>query len=123
MKASNLLIAIMLLFVSCSQHIEISNYFDSSKPFQFNENSLSSQEVLVESEQHQLFLDWLSKNNRGWHSSPASYYPDFSVIQGDFRLLTWKDSKGVVVAFIDKNGESQQFTKSIKQGELHFLLE
>jgi hypothetical protein len=123
MKASNLLIPIMLLFVSCSQQIEISTYFDSSKPFQLNSRTLPSQEISIESEQYQLFLDWLSKNNRGWHSSPASHHPDLSVTQGNFRLLFGKDSEGVVVSFTDKNGEPQQFAKSIKEGELHFLLE
>ena len=63
----------------------------------------------------------MGKNNsEGWTSSPASHIGDV-YITGGFRLIHTKGSKGVVVAFADKEGNPKQYMNTIENGELDFL--
>ena len=64
---------------------------------------------------------WFTDNSDDWQSSPASYAPsDMIIIGKDFRFLIFKDF--VVVGFIDKEGKSRQYTKSVTKDTFDFLL-
>ena len=129
MKVINLTILITILMVSCTKEVEILNYFDQAKPFYLLTrtetgafSSYEKEEILLNTEKHQLLLTWLSENNQDWKSTPASYNCILSINQKDFRLLIVDDLKTVVIGFLDENGEAKQYLKSIKEGELNFLI-
>jgi hypothetical protein len=51
----------------------------------------------------------------------GEYIGDIYVMQGDFRLIHTKESKGVLIAFTDKEGNPKQYMNVIEKGALNFL--
>lgn len=71
---------------------------------------------------YQKLLKWFMDNSNGWRSSPLSYSSsDLIIIGKDFRFRIFKDF--VVIDYIDKNGKSKQFDKSVNKNEFEFLLQ
>lgn len=121
-----------LIFSSCSTDVELEDYLDTSAPFTLTINKTNSETRLTEiksetlevnSEKWKKLIDWGKINKEGWTSSPASHIGDIYVSQGDFILIYTKGSKGVVIAFKDKEGNPKQFMNEIEKGELNFLYE
>ncbi len=126
------LIIIILVFVfsNCSTDIELGDYIDKSTPFQLTINQIDSTTGLttgntiilgVNSEKWKKIIEWGEVNKEGWKSSIASYISNVYVIQGDFRLIYTSNSRGVVIGFVDNQGNGEQYTKEIVKGELDFL--
>jgi hypothetical protein len=124
------LLVLVLLLSSCSIDIEVENFIDMSTSFKLTINNTDSQtgltktkssELPVNSDKWNKLIEWGKRNKEGWQSSPASYIGDIYVIQGDFRLIHTRNSNGVVIAFIDSEGNTKQYTKGIDKGELDFL--
>lgn len=133
MKLSKFLMLIFLstLLTSCYEDINLKDYIDRNSPLTLEVNekdkvmglqipSISS--MAPESEKFEKFIQWSNANIKGWQSTPASYSADLIVRQGDFHLLHTIGSIGVVVGFKDKYGKEKQYTKTIKKGDLDFLL-
>ncbi len=125
-----ILILSVIFFTSCSTDLELGNYIDKSSPFQLtiNQTNLNTglttgktEDLDVNSVKWSKIIEWVDNNKEGWQSSIASHIGDVYVNQGDFRLIYSKGSKGVVVGFIDKQGEAKQYRKEIAKGELDFL--
>lgn len=122
-----ILILSAIFFTSCSTDLELGNYIDKSSPFQLtiNQTNLNTglttgktEDLDVNSVKWSKIIEWVDNNKEGWQSSIASHIGDVYVNQGDFRLIYSKGSKGVVVGFIDKQGEAKQYRKEIAKGEL-----
>ncbi len=125
-----IIILLTFVFTGCSADIELKDYIDKSAPFQLIINQTDVEtglttrktiELIVNSEKWKKLIEWEENNKDGWQSSPASYIADISVIQGNFRLLYLRISSGVVISFIDKQGKSKQYIKTIPKGDLDFL--
>ena len=123
---------LILVTSSCQTDLDLQNVIDENSPFTLSirtenlETGLTEHEtekIEVESEKWRKLIDFLYDNSDGWQSSPASYIGDIYVNQDDFRLIRMKGTSGVVIAFTDKEGEPQQYTKKIDKGELDFLTE
>lgn len=117
---------------SCQTDLDLNDVIDPKSPFTLTirtvdpETGLSSHEtevIKVNSKKWKKLVDFATNNINGWQSSPASHIGDIYVSQGDFRLIQTKGSKGVVIAFTDKEGNPKQYTKGIDTGELDFLTE
>lgn len=103
-----------------------------SEPFILTSNTTNIETGLTESKSEMLevnsekwkkLIDWGNNNRESWTSSTASHIGDIYVLQGDFRLIYTRDSKGVVIAFTDKEGNPKQYMNVIEKGELSFLYE
>ncbi len=110
--------------------MELNEVIDQKSPFTLSistvnpETGLSTnetEEIKVNSEKWIKLVDFAKNNLDGWQSRPASYIGDIYISQGDFRLIHTKGSNGVVIAFIDKEGNPKQYSKRIDKGELDFL--
>lgn len=121
---------VCLLFVSCSQRININEYIDESEPMELviktKGNAIGQQlirrEVIqVNSPKQRMILDWTNRNSKNWHTSPASYSLNVLVGQGNFRLLYNIGSDFVVIAFNNSSNQVMQYIKDIEKGELDFL--
>ncbi|PWJ33240.1 hypothetical protein [Sediminitomix flava] len=126
------LLILTLLFSNCSTYLELEDYLDVSTPFNLTNQTIDtetglterkSETIEVNSEKWKKLIDWSTGKREGWTTSPASYIGDISVSQGDFRLIHTRGSKGVVIAFTDKEGKPKQYTNVIQEGELSFLYE
>ena len=125
-----IILLLTFVFIGCSTEIELKDYINISAPFQLtinHEDSISGLTssktiVLIEnSEKWKKLIEWVENNKKGWHYSPVSYIADIYVIQGDFKLLYLRNSSGVVISFIDNQGNSRQYEKTIIKGNLDFL--
>lgn len=123
---------LILILSSCSTDLELDNYIDMSEPFTLTINSTNSETGLTESKSTTLEVNsekWkkiieLGNNNKeGWTSSPATHIGNVYLVQGDFRLIHTKNSKGVVITFTDKEGNPKQYMNMIEKEELNFLYE
>jgi len=123
---------LILIVSSCSTDIKLENYINKTEPFVLIINTTNSETKLTESksailelnsEKWKKLIDWVNKNQEGWISSPASYNGDIYVTQNDFKLTHSMESKGVVIAFKDKDGNPKQYMNDIEKGELDFLYE
>ena len=125
-------LGLLLILSSCSTDIELEDYLDMSAPFILTSNTTNietglteckSEMLEVNSEKWKKLIYWGNMNREGWTPSPASHIGDVYVLQGDFRLIHTRDSKGVVIAFTDKEGNPKQYMNVIEKGELSFLYE
>jgi len=121
------IIAAAFIFIGCSSSINIKNYVDKNSQFELTINTRETatqlaqsaqSKIAVDSEKYSKLMNWLDKNENGWHTTPASFANDILVTQNSFRLLYNKGGEGVVIGLGDK-----QYSKSIKKGELDFLSE
>jgi hypothetical protein len=121
---------VFLLFLSCSQRININEYIDESEPMELvvktNGNSMGQQLIRreliqVNSLQQRMILDWTNGNSTNWHTTPASYSLNVFVGQGNFRLLYNIGSDFVIIGFNNKSNQTMQYIKNIEKGELDFL--
>lgn len=116
------LIIMTSFFNACTTGININDYIDNNAPLKLSiGNPLEHVDVLVNSDKYKKLIQWGNENVSNWQSTPASYNADIFVGQGNFRLLLFLKSNGVVIGFTDKDGKSKQYTKSINKGELDFL--
>lgn len=115
---------ILTLFISsCSIDIVPAELIDMSAPFLLKVPTKNPETLEVNSEKWKGLIEWGNNNKEGWTKSPASYIGNAYLTQGDLRLIHTKDSKGVVIGFVDKDGNPKQFMKKIEKGELSFLYE
>lgn len=130
MKRTNIIFIIisLLTITSCSTEVNIEKYVDLNSTLTLTVNKTNDQTRLTESEtriiepkseQFKKLIDWGNNNLDNWKSTPASYIAKVAVTQKDFRLLYNQDF--VVIGFIDKDGKAQQYSKTVKNGELDFL--
>jgi hypothetical protein len=121
---------IALVITGCSSEIPIVKYLDLKSPLTLiiatNNKQTgvtnSSREIIEPgSEKFNNFVSWCNNNLSDWQNSPASYIGKVIVAQNDFRLLYNQDF--VIISFIENNGKIHQYTKSVKKGELDFLVE
>ena len=130
MKRTNIFLTIisLLTITGCSTEISIEKYVDLNSTLTLTINKTNDQTGLTESEtkiiepKSEKFLqliDWANNNIDNWKSTPASYIAKVAVIQKDFRLLYNQDF--VVIGFTDNDGKAQQYSKTVKKGELDFL--
>lgn len=125
-------LGLLIILSSCYTEIELEDYLDMSEPFILTSNTTNIETGLTESKSEMLevnsekwkkLIDWGNNNRESWTSSTASHIGDIYVLQGDFRLIYTRDSKGVVIAFTDKEGNPKQYMNVIEKGELSFLYE
>jgi hypothetical protein len=132
MKQTNIIFIILslLTITSCSTEVNIEKYVDLNSALTLTVNKTNDQTGLTESETKKIepnsekfkkLIEWGNNNLDNWKSSPASYLTKVAVTQNDFRLLYNQDF--VVIGFIDTDGKAQQYTKTVKKGELDFLTE
>jgi len=130
MKRTNIILIIisLLTITGCSTEINIEKYVDLDSNLTLTINKTNDQTGLTESEtrkiepkseQFKKIIDWGNNNLDNWKSTPASYISKVAVTQKDFRLLYNQDF--VVIGFVDNDGEAQQYSKTVKKGELDFL--
>lgn len=120
------IIAVTFILPSCSSSISIRNHIDKNSPFDLTISTRDTATGLTESAQTKIavnsdkyskLINWLYKNENGWHpAAPASYVNDILVTQNLFTLLYNKSGEAVIIGFNNK-----QYSKSIKKGELDFL--
>lgn len=118
---------IMILALSlgaCTSEVSITEQFDNNLPFAMNLSNKFTIQIEIQSgmEKHIQLVRWLEKNSSGWKPSTASYNTDISLTQNDFRLL-YSSNGLVVIGFMDRSGDSKQFTKTTNESELDFLLD
>lgn len=132
MKRTSIIFIILslLTITSCSTEVNIEKYVDLNSTLTLTVNKINDQSGLTESEtrkiepkseQFKKLIEWGSCNLDNWKSTPASYIAKVAVTQKDFRLLYNQDF--VVIGFIDDDGKAQQYSKTVKKGELDFLTE
>lgn len=130
MKRTNIILTIisLLTITSCSTEICIEKHIDLNSALTITVNKTNDQTGLTESEtkiiepKSEKFLqliDWTNNNLGNWKRTPASYITKVVVTQKDFRLLY--NQEFVVIGFTDNDGKAQQYTKTVKKGELDFL--
>jgi hypothetical protein len=130
MKRTNIILTIisLLTITSCSTEISIEKYVDLNSTLTLTVNKTNDQTGLTESEtkiiepKSEKFLqliEWANNNLDNWKSTPASYIAKVAVTQKDFRFLYNQDF--VVIGFTDNDGKAQQYSKTVKKGELDFL--
>jgi hypothetical protein len=116
-------IILIFAFSSCRQHIDINDYIDQNLPLELKiGNQLKHPDIIqVNSNKYRKLIEWGKLNTDDWQSIPVSFIADIYVGQGKFRLLCLPNKEGVVIGFTDKLGNSRQYSKIIKKGELDFL--
>jgi len=119
------LIVLIFTFSGCRQHIDIKDYIDQELSLELKiGNQLKHIDTIqVNSNKYIKLIEWGKKNTNGWHLTPVSYIAEIYVGQRNFRLLYTSGTKGVVIGFTDKKGNSKQYSKTTKKGELDFLKE
>jgi hypothetical protein len=127
----NLLLGLLLLTVtSCSSRIQIVNYIDINSPLTLTVNIFNDKTRLTQSDRKTIepqsekfnkLVNWCNNNSSNWKSTFASYYAKVSVTQKNFRLLYLQD--GVVIGFAGNDGKPKQYSKTIRKGELDFLMD
>ena len=130
MKQINILIIIALLIItSCSTEINIEKYININSPLTLtiekrNEQTELSERKIINiepnSEKFKELINWYKNNTNNWKITYATYISKVCVTQNNFRLLYNQNS--VVIGFTDDKGNSQQYSKTIKNGELNFLI-
>ena len=131
MKQGNIILIIyfLLTFASCSTEITIENYIDLNANLMLTVNTTNDQKGLTEcktqilvpnSEKYLQFIGWTKNNQGNWKSTPASYNVKVSLTQKNFRFLYNQDF--VVIGFADNDGKAKQYSKTVKKGELDFLI-
>lgn len=119
------------IFSGCSTDININDYIDKNKSLslivttQDSATGLSTSEnfeIAINSDKYKKIVQWGNENINGWQWTPVSYIVNICIVQGDFRLLYTRGGQSIVLAFTDKEGKPKQYTKTIKQGELDFLV-
>jgi len=81
--------------------------------------SVTKREIVKNSETYNELRDWLTKNEKGWSSSPATYVPSIEVRGKKFTLNFLQGS--VILNFQDANGRYHQYVKDVKLEEYQFL--
>jgi hypothetical protein len=126
---STILISLIFLLCSCEKKININDYLDNKSSLLltvYKKDSLSNTtkrattQIEISSNKYEKLINWGNKNTHDWKWSPASYIADMYVGQKNFHLLTIEKTL-VVISFIDKDGNSKQYTKRIEENELEFL--
>ncbi len=129
-KTYLILILLAFVFTGCSTNFELEKYIDNSASFQLTINKINlktglttktTEDLDVNSIKWNKIIEWAGKNKEDWQFSIASHIGDVYINQGDFRLIYSEGSKGIVVEFIDKQGEIKQYIKEIVKGELDFM--
>lgn len=123
-------LSIIIFLSSCRTILETEKIINKKSSFLVtakvvdNETGLckNQTEVLkVGSSKWKKLFDFITHNDKGWITTPASYIGDICVKQGNFTLIYILNSKIIVISFIDKEGNSRQYLKSIEVDELNFL--
>ena len=118
------------LMISCQTDLEVDTLVDQKSDFTLRirttdpDTGLSSDSldmIEVHSEKWNKLMKFIKNNQEGWHASYASYVGDLYIHQKDFNLIHTIGEEGVVINFIDQNGKSRQYSKTIESGELEFL--
>ena len=116
------LIISVIFFNACSE-INISKIINTNKSLELYIKSEKKENISVGSVKWKKIIQFANDNTKKWKRTPASYFSDISVRQGNFRLLYSIGKDYIVIGFTDKKGNSKQFYKKIKKGALDFLIE
>jgi len=118
------------LLSSCDSSLDLLDYVDVDDSFTLTINQKDDNTGLTKSKMfdidtntviHTRLVSWISENERGWITTPASYNIEVAISQGDFHLPYFHDGF-VVINFLDENHEGHQYKKEITEGELDFLI-
>lgn len=119
---------LILTFIISNQKsdININEYIDRNVPLKLKTEPIdltgqNTFDIPVNSDKYEKIIDWGNKNTEGWTSTSASYVGGIYVGQNSFRMLYFPESNGVVIGFINNQGDPMQYSKTIKQGDLDFL--
>jgi hypothetical protein len=123
----------LIVLEGCSTTININGCIDKNLPIEltvYKRDSVSLSRtfdtfvILVNSYEYEKIIQWGNENTKGWKTAYASYIVVDGIVirQGEFRLILWNDSDGVVIAFTDKNGKSRQYHNIVKENKLKFVL-
>ena len=132
MTRLSLIIILALGLGACNSNININDYINKKAPIilQISKEDTITKftssekiEIKVDSDKYKKIIQWSNENTSGWRWTPASYLSDISISQDNLRLLYWKGGVNVVIRFTDKENKPQQYSKTIKKGELDFLIE
>lgn len=122
----------MVVLISCQSNVDLDKVIDRNSSLYLTrlktdkETGLSAflnEEIKVNSDKWKKLMEFAHRNNEGWQLAPASYTSVLYVRQDNFTLILTKDSKGIVVSYIDTHGKARQYSKWINKGELNFLTE
>ena len=126
-KAIIFLISFLFVITSCTSEISITEFVNPDLPLilkinRRNNGLTETDKKIIEpqSEKSKKFIFWCNRNSSGWENTIASYNSKVSVSQNNFNLLYFQNT--VVINFIDKNGKPKQYSKTIENGELDFLI-
>ena len=122
------LLLILTTQIGCKTEVIISGYLDKNLPLNLTqtfktENSLLSttntKQILPNSDKFLRLVKWCDENKTGWQETYASFISNLTLTQNSFKLLVLDEA--VVIGFIDKQGKSKQYSKTIKKDDLKFL--
>ncbi len=128
-KFSTILIFFIFLLSGCEKNININDHFNNKSSLLltiYKNDSLTkhttstNSQIEISSDKYKKLIQWGNENTHSWKWTPASYIADIYVGQKNFHLITLKNNC-VVISFIDKDGKSKQYTKTINKDELEFL--
>lgn len=123
------LILTLTTLISCKSEVSISDYLDKKSPLVLTQRakiknasftSNNTKQILPNSENFLKFEKWCNQNKTGWQETNASYISNLTLLQNNFRLLVLNNA--VVICFIDKQGTSKQYSKTINKDDLNFLV-
>lgn len=125
------LIVASFILTGCRSTVNIYDYINKNVPFNLTIKSTDTTNglnapmqtsIAVNSDKYKKLLDWFYNNENGWQTTPTSYMANITVTQASFRLLYNKNGDNVTIGFSDKSNGPQQYSKTIRKGELDFLI-
>jgi len=119
----------LFTLTSCEADVDLRTVIDLDKPIQITINDSTynfdinnpKKYIQPKSLKWYSLKEFAQNNLTGWKPTPASYFCEIYLTQGDFRLLYTHQGQGVVIGFPNENGEPLQYAKKIKNGDLDFL--
>lgn len=126
MKTTLLVCTIALIGSSCSNRIDLTNYYDAGASFELidmerPEDGNSSPEILRNEKRHDGLLLWLESNKKNWKPAHNTHAGLVIISQEKFRLLLYRNNDFAVVIITDDENVSRYYKKSLDTGGLEFL--
>ena len=114
MKRIAIILIVTVLLVACSHKLSLN--LSPSETFKLSTLSATTSTCLIApgSLQHKALENWLSENQNGWQSTPASYVPG-TVVSGVGFTLNFVGSLAIA------NYSGGQYSRSTKPVDYEFL--
>jgi len=125
-----LTIIVAIVFTACKNEVDFSQLIDPTKPLNVSiyfqdKRTFEGEERLFEitpgTEDYNLFLEWVKKNEKGWNTTYAIYEPRGMIYQDNFELNYM--GYFVVLKYKDQAGKSHRYNKVIGESSLDFLFD